>query len=237
MKKILFILTVAILFIGCKKEQGIVLSETNVTMHYDEEKQLSVSFLDEEMDYTFTSSNKNIAIVSPDGLIHGVSIGEAVITAKSTDGQYTAECKVTIKPYHPFLFAELCCNFGAYKNEVKDFEKRELLTEKDQSLLYEGDMPYVAMVGYSFEEYKLIASIILIDTYMKDILATYLVERYEYMGNNNNVIYFKTYDNKVILGLSVSSYNNEYKYSILYFEITSNKSNDINSIINKFQAL
>lgn len=38
MKKILFILTVAILFIGCKKEQGIVLSETNVTMHYDEEK-------------------------------------------------------------------------------------------------------------------------------------------------------------------------------------------------------
>ena len=60
-------------------------------------------------------------------------------------------------------------------------------------------MPYVAMVGYSFEEYKLIASIILIDTYMKDILATYLIERYEYMGNNNNVIYFKTYDNKVIL--------------------------------------
>ncbi len=228
MKKILMILVVAILATSCKKEQGIVLSETDVTMHYDEEKQLEVSFLDEAMDYSFSSSNENIAFVSEDGLISGVSIGSVTITVKSKDGQYSDECKVVIKPYYAFLYSDLCCEFGAYKQKVKEFEKRELAIEEDQSLSYYGDMEYVLMVGYSFEDYKLESSAIIIDTYMGEILSDYLFERYKYIGYEDGVIVFMSYDKKMIIGFTILD---SYEYIVMFIECPENfKSNNLKQI-------
>lgn len=231
MKKILMILVAAILATSCKKEQGIVLSETDVTMHYDEEKQLEVSFLDEAMDYSFSSSNENIAFVSEDGLISGVSIGSVTITVKSKDGKYSDECKVVIKPYYAFLYSDLCCEFGAYKQKVKEFEKRELISEDDQSLSYYGDMDYVLMVDYLFEDYRLESSGIIIDSYMGEILSDYLFERYKFLTYNNDIFIFMTYDEKMLIGLTLSD---SYKYIVLFLENTVDKSNKLKSQLSKF---
>ena len=50
-------------------------------------------------DLVWTSSNYNIATVSSNGLVSGVSVGEAIITATATDGSgIKASCKVTVTP-------------------------------------------------------------------------------------------------------------------------------------------
>ena len=45
---------------------------------------------------TWKSSNSNIAAVYPNGIVVGISAGEANITATTADGNYTAICKVTV---------------------------------------------------------------------------------------------------------------------------------------------
>lgn len=47
---------------------------------------------------TWTSSNESIATVNATGLITGLSIGTAVITAKTNDGNFTATTNVTVLP-------------------------------------------------------------------------------------------------------------------------------------------
>ena len=44
----------------------------------------------------WTSSNDNIAIVSPNGIVRGVSAGTATITATTADGNLTTSCQVTV---------------------------------------------------------------------------------------------------------------------------------------------
>jgi hypothetical protein len=203
MKKFILIIAAVFLFTSCKKEQGIELSDSKITIHYDEKKQLTVSFLDEEMEYSFKSNNENIAKVSESGEVSGVSIGMATITATSKDGEYKAECKVIIKPYYSFLYKDLCLEFGCNKQNVKDFETREIYKEDDNSLVYNGDMDYIIMVRYGFEEFKLASSAIFIDSYMNEILSEYLFERYKYLGCEDNIFVFMTYDEKTYVGLTL----------------------------------
>ncbi len=47
------------------------------------------------------SSDKEVAIVSSEGVVTGVSTGTAVITATTVDGGFTAECAVTVKELPP----------------------------------------------------------------------------------------------------------------------------------------
>ncbi len=46
----------------------------------------------------WSSSNENICTVDENGKVTGTGVGTAVITAKSHDGGFTAECKVTVTP-------------------------------------------------------------------------------------------------------------------------------------------
>lgn len=47
-------------------------------------------------DVTFTSSDESIATVNENGLVYGVSVGNAVITIEAADGGASAECSVTV---------------------------------------------------------------------------------------------------------------------------------------------
>lgn len=47
-------------------------------------------------DYVWSSSDKNVAAVSESGLVTAISAGTATITAKTTDGNKTATCVVTV---------------------------------------------------------------------------------------------------------------------------------------------
>lgn len=48
---------------------------------------------------TWSSSNKKVATVSSKGVVTGVAAGTAVITVKTAEGGYTAQCTVTVKQH------------------------------------------------------------------------------------------------------------------------------------------
>ena len=47
---------------------------------------------------TWTTSNPDIAVVNENGKVTGMGVGSAVITATTNDGEFTADCKVTVTP-------------------------------------------------------------------------------------------------------------------------------------------
>jgi len=231
MKKLILILAAAMLLVGCKKEQGLILSDSKISMHYDEQKQLTVSFLDEEMQYSFKSSNENVVKVDNSGTVRGVSIGTATITATSSDGKYTAECKVIIAPYYA-LYYDLCLEFNCSKQKVKDFETRELKKETETALVYNGEFVYIWQVGYIFEN-GLNGSVIFIENYLSEELVTFLNERYESLGMDEKYIYYRTYDEKALIALGVSD---NFKYLVMYMEFPEEKvlkNNDFKQLFNK----
>lgn len=77
---------------------GIEYAET-ASVKVGEELQLQAATLPKETSdnqVTYQSSDKNIATVSADGTIYGISKGNAIIIAKSVDGSYTRECVVNV---------------------------------------------------------------------------------------------------------------------------------------------
>ncbi len=79
---------------------GITVEPTSFTIGVGEEKMLNVDVTPVDaanQGVTFTSSNTAVAVVSKEGRVTGVSLGSAVITAKSNDDpNVLAACNVTV---------------------------------------------------------------------------------------------------------------------------------------------
>lgn len=81
--------------------KGVTLDHDSLVMYEtDPAVQLIASVTPENAENSeviFTSSNENVAKVYPNGYVEAVSPGNATITVKTMDGEYTAECPVEIK--------------------------------------------------------------------------------------------------------------------------------------------
>ncbi len=79
---------------------SITLSETETYLAKGKNKKLTATILPEsatKKKLKWTSSDESIVIVDSEGNIHGVNLGEAVITATAQDdGKVSATCKVTV---------------------------------------------------------------------------------------------------------------------------------------------
>jgi len=75
---------------------------------------------------TWASNNTNIATVDSNGLVSGVSIGDATVTVTTTDGGYTAQCSVnviTASPYTELEYIESTSDGGQYIDlDIKLYE-------------------------------------------------------------------------------------------------------------------
>ena len=78
---------------------GLYLDRDGLEMNVGGTMQLTAMLLPLGVDaeLTWSSSDESVATVSADGTVTAVAEGEAVIMVKTTDGGFTAECKVTVK--------------------------------------------------------------------------------------------------------------------------------------------
>ncbi|HEY9060313.1 MAG TPA: S8 family serine peptidase [Pseudobacteroides sp.] len=79
--------------------KGINISETSVNLKVGESQLLTAKVTPENAankKVIWSSTNTNIATVDENGCIHGVSKGYVIITAKSEEGGFTAECQVKV---------------------------------------------------------------------------------------------------------------------------------------------
>jgi len=78
---------------------GINLSKTAVSIILNDTEELSATISPSNATnktVTWSSSNPAVATVNSSGLVKGVSVGSATITATTSDGNYTATCAVTV---------------------------------------------------------------------------------------------------------------------------------------------
>ncbi len=78
---------------------GVCMEETSIRISMGESRQLAVSVLPAnaaDKNVTWETSDKEVAVVSADGTVQGISAGTAFITVRSTDGNKSALCQVTV---------------------------------------------------------------------------------------------------------------------------------------------
>ena len=82
--------------------ESITLNVTEASLKVDETTTLTATVLPEtaaNKSVTWTSSNEAVATVDTNGLVTAIALGEAIITATTTDGtNLSASCKVTVVP-------------------------------------------------------------------------------------------------------------------------------------------
>lgn len=80
---------------------GIDISETSIKIINKQTHQLTAAVTPDtaaDKSFVWSSDNESVATVDKNGLVTALSVGSANITAKSTDGGYTAKCAVTVEP-------------------------------------------------------------------------------------------------------------------------------------------
>lgn len=83
-----------------KHVQSISLTETSKTITQGEKYQIVPKVLPADADnknVTYSSSDKNVAVVLPDGTVVGENPGTAVITVETVDGNKTATLNITVQ--------------------------------------------------------------------------------------------------------------------------------------------
>jgi len=193
-------------------------------MYYDDEKKLTLSYSSDELanlTYKFTTSDTNIATVSSSGLVSGVSIGTAIITATSENGEYSAQCTVTIIPKYTF-YTEPYMNWGCSKEDVKDWEFRTIQYETSTMITFNGEYSYVTEVDYSFEDSTLKASMVIFDLpspIVENGITEYLLERYVFDRTigDNSVFHHRSLD----IGCVLSVQNSD--IGVVYFSKSQEK--------------
>lgn len=205
MRKLYLFLFLAALSVSCSKdkeaEPAIVLSDSDLKLHYDDTHQFALTKGTEAVSATtfkWTSSDTIVGKVDQNGKFTGRRIGQTTIKAASTDGKTTLQSKVTIDPYST-LCVEPVTDFKANQAAVKAKEKRTVLQEDTATIVYKPENAKLRGVAYGFRKNALIQSA-LIFTESKAVLdeaALFLAERYEELGEEDG-FYFYT-DNKVVV--------------------------------------
>lgn len=115
-----------------KNVDEIVLSNVNIDLHVGETFQLNVTLIPEDnQDETidWRSTNENIATVSNDGLVTGVSVGETEITASCGDVSATCKVKVLAEDGVDNILMDVDSLFSIYSIEGISLKKECSLEE------------------------------------------------------------------------------------------------------------
>lgn len=80
------------------------MEEKDITIFIGEELQLTATTLIPDMDIVWTSSDSEIAWVSPEGKVVAMSEGTATITVMSSDYRHSAQCKVTVADITDYVY-------------------------------------------------------------------------------------------------------------------------------------
>ncbi len=236
MKKIALIITVSVIACySCKKElKSIQIDRDEITMNYDENKQLNVSYSPSDVEvppiFNWESEDENIVTVSETGLVEGVRVGETNVFVRTDDAKFEDVCKVIIEPISN-LYKEPVIEIGQSKSYVKSKETRAVSYEDSEALIYDGENTDVDYVIYMFELNKLTSSSVLLvdETSLIEEANTFLDERYDFVGALESVIFYRI-NSKVVAGLT---YDVSLGLVIIYMENTDLKST--NSMLNSFQ--
>jgi len=248
-RTVLMVLFVACFAMSCKKDnvtssddisvKGIEFEDDEITLYEGATYDLELMAIPTNADLpkcNFTSDDKSVATVSKtSGKVTAVSKGEAIITATTSDGRYSAECYVTVlgggdpppppppPPPGDGVYREPYLKFGASVSTVKSYETRGLAGEDSDGgydfLMYFGENNDVFAVFYEFENGKLFWDGVCLNetSNIEKRVMDFLSKSYQYMEEENGFHYFISSDQKIFV-VFYYYYYEEYQEGHWYVE-------------------
>jgi uncharacterized protein YcfL len=219
MKKLLMLLLVAATITSCSKKDSTPayqIDQTSLSLNYDKEHQYLVKIGNTNADansITWTSSDPVVGSISASGLFKAKRIGKTTVRAEIKGVVLSSE--VIINPYST-LCKEPVLDFGASIAAVKSKENRALFSENGSALGYTGENVKLRNVLYLFDNTGLKSAMLLItdsETVMNEA-ATFISERYEFLGETEDEIYVFQ-DKNVLIGVSDHS---DFGFNFLYLK-------------------
>lgn len=225
MRKFLFVMATAVALTGCSKDDEatkLSLNKTLLSIPYDKSEKLTAN-----QDVIWKSQDSYFATVDKDGLVKGTKVGKTTIFAQS--GKEEAKCEVEITPSFD-TFVEPIFEFGTSISDIKRKEKRPLLKEDKDALLFKGNKASEKGVVYLFENGKLNGAAISLGlSYATDIMD-FLLERYTPIGKTDNDTFLfinASNPNKATMGIGLSV---ESGYiMVTYVDVTNTKTTNNNT--------
>lgn len=198
-------------FIGCSKSETakpkLSLNATEVKLNYDEEFQFVLKRGEEVISFssvTTSSTDEFVGRVNNSGVFEAQHVGETDITLVH-EGE-SIKAKIIVEPIYTF-FQEPFNEFGKGKSQIKSLEKRRLLFEDTNGLIYSGENNRVEYIGYLFENNRLKGSIVDFKNsriYVNDIMYFY-DERYTFEGEEDDIYLFTNKSKNIVVGLTIAN--------------------------------
>lgn len=201
------LLCIALLFIfsSCGKDNDYISLEKNgVTLYSGDEYTIKVS---SDTKVVYKSNDEYIATVSEVGVITAMKIGETFISLNN--GTDKKSFTVEVKPRY-VLYEEF--EFGTTKDIIIS-KQGTPDNENENSISYYNYTKEISEITYFFNDDKLINLRVYAKSSFKDILEPFLLERYKYIGTDNEGK-FSVYIN----GLNKESANMEIKIGAITTE-------------------
>lgn len=206
MKKLILIICTLAIVVSCKKDEKFTLSTNSIRLTHGETVQLTSSVPAE-----YTSLDTNVAKVNSSGVITGVRLGATQIYA--TAGDITLACGVTVDP-RSNLYREPLFKVTQTRNQIKNYETRELDYDGTDALIYRGENSDISAVIYLIDITFNGAAVLLNGTStVIDRAYEFLEERYPELGKIGYQTYAFDVDDEraVVLG-----YDSDLGYHVMY---------------------
>jgi hypothetical protein len=198
-------------------DPGISITPSSVSMHYDDTKQLSAQGAT-----SWSSNDEFVAKVDQSGLVTGGHVGTTQIIA--SNGKKTSICDVTITPQY-FLYDTPLLDWGISMTSVKSQETHELLSTKENNLMYNYTKGEIAcLLTYNFENDKLRGIVVILNySYYVDA-GYYLLERYQPVAESEGMYVFLDALTKdkanTTIGLETTTISGSKVVSIIYIPVS-----------------
>lgn len=203
MKNPLLILCISLstLLISCGKNDNLPLTinQTEVTLRYDGTFDFSIRNVS---DVEWSSSDEFVGVVGSDGKFEARHIGKTTITGKALGEFVTAQVVVepiVVEVVEPYI------EFGKALPDVKDFEKRQLLHEASNVLVYTEASDYTLGARYIFEDNLLTSARLVWNDARIEEAKIFYAERYEFFGSGNNVRHYTDRSNRMLISVTNDS--------------------------------
>ncbi len=199
-------------------EPDLQLNAATVDLRYDQTHQFSVTKGASAMaanTFTWTSTDQTVGTVSTGGLFTAKKIGQTTINGSSASGSVTA--KVTVTPYSTMV-KEPYFDPTATIATTKSKETRTLVSQDGNTLLYNGENANVRNVIYLFENGQMTQGALLLANTNAVVqeFATFIKERYNYLGDNGAGVYVYSDNKNVTVGIGADATLGFYALYIKY---------------------
>lgn len=222
MKKVILVLLLAGIFVGCSKdEKQLSVNQDVVNIHYDEDYQFSLNIDGANVDWNnvqSTVADAEVGEINNSGLFTAKRIGTTKITFRV--GGSTVSTEVKVLPYQT-LFEEPILKWGASMSSIRSEEKRVFEESTSTAILFKGENSNIRNVLYVFSGDKLNGSIVLVANVpsLVEKVGVFYQERYEYVGADDGVMYFR--NKSAVVGLG---YNSSLGFNATYLDPKSSNS-------------